>query len=88
MTTENEWVRGLVDRLKSGLASVSLEGARVTVACHRKLPYAHEVFSYTADGTPADINTNEYETDLLITDEHPDGKVVPRVVNASNMWRR
>jgi len=78
-TSEWEWVRGLVPRLKEGLGTIALPGGAASVGDGVKLPYTSEIHAYSEDGVTKP-RSSRYETDLLISDATSDGTWIPRVV--------
>lgn len=77
--SEKEWVIGLAPLLESALQAVSVDGERVGVAAHKKLPYAHELLDYQG-ARPGKSQSHAYETDLLLYDQGEGERWIPRVI--------
>lgn len=77
---EVAWVARLRPQLEAALQSLSFQGTKVRVDTGYRLPYAYEVTRYNEDA-PDRQRIARYETDLLVYDDLPEGKLwVPRVV--------
>jgi len=72
MPREDEWVKGLRERIAKELGNVK-------VFCHKKLPYAHEIFSFEGEKA-VDMATHPFQTDLLIAEGGEGNLWTPRVV--------
>ncbi len=79
MATEREWVSGFIEKLDKELKKTSQKGFVMSAEDGKKLAYACEIQRYGSDGEPI-VSTNEYETDILISDKFDDGSWVPRVI--------
>ena len=76
---EKEWVKSFVPRLNSDLTTYRSKESELVVSACQKLPYLCQIHEYEQDASNAPT-ISSYETDLLIKDQFPDGRWVPRVV--------
>jgi hypothetical protein len=76
---EKEWAKNLAFRLSESLSKHGTNESTIAVTDGKKLPYKCEINEYSSDGTIKPEISN-YETDLLVSDLHSDGRWVPRVV--------
>lgn len=85
MSSEREWVSGLISKLEDGLNSQLGSDAPVSVSEQYRLAYTNEIERYT-DGEPHTCTRAGYETDILVRDV--DGQEwVPRVVIETKLNR-
>jgi hypothetical protein len=76
---EKQWVNSFADRLREDLARHGTAEARIDIADGQKLPYLCQIYEYSQDTAISPI-ISSYETDLLIKEQLPDGRWIPRVV--------
>lgn len=84
MTTERDWVEGLVEILDLQLRARRSKGTQIQARAHFEFTYAHEILSYTFDNkgkaVPGSPYSPTYQTDILISEHSDDDSWVPRVV--------
>lgn len=74
---EREWVQTFCDRVAPELSRRC--GQNLSSQAGRRLSYSTEVHEYTGSDR-SDIDSASYETDLMVCEERPEGRWVPRVV--------
>ena len=83
VTTERQWVGSFIEKLDKELKKTAKKQSRkgfvTSAADGTKLSYACEIQKYGSDGEPI-VTTNEYETDILVSDVFDDGSWIPRVI--------
>ena len=75
--TEKEWVKSIIGDIEKKLRKTD-DTIRV-VEGHR-LSYANEILTYNSDNKPEQLNSVNYETDILVYEKLDDTTWKPRVV--------
>lgn len=85
MSTEYDFVEGVVARLDKQLRQRKSKGSFLRAEGHKELTYAHEILSYTSNSrgkmvADSDHHSPTYQTDILIKEYKTENTWIPRVI--------
>jgi hypothetical protein len=75
---ETVWAAALATKLHTELSGYDQNDLKISVKPGEHLPYAYEIHAYGTE--PESDMTNQYETDLLVSDRLSENLWIPRVI--------